>query len=73
MKYYKVVCVRAHQGVKNHKNTICFYFEARSALEAMNLGKRMPGVKHSRMPLVVEEVDAVTYFEGRKVSAYVYA
>ena len=73
MKYYKVVCIRAHRGNKNCNNLIGFFFEAHNAVEAMNLGKRMPGVKHDRMPVRVEEITAEEYFEGRKVSAYVCA
>lgn len=70
MKYYKVVCIFGHRGVKNFKTSICFYIEARSAIEAMNIGKAMPGVKHSRMPLSVVEIGETEYNEGRKVSAY---
>lgn len=70
MKYFEVTCVRGHCGTKNHKNTITFHFQCRSALEAMNCGKRMPGVKHDRMPLSVKEIGYEEYMEGRKVSAY---
>lgn len=69
MKYYSVVCEMGHQGARRQK-TCTFYFEANNSCEAMDKGKSMPGVKHSRMPLSIREINEDTYNAGRITSAY---
>lgn len=72
MKYYRVVCERGHCGNKR-STPIAFYFEAPNALAAMEIGKKMPGVKHSRMPLECREVEQAEYAANIGNSAYARA
>lgn len=70
MKYYAVTCIKGHQGVGNDDRTITFYFRTKDSYDAMQKGRKMPGVKHSRLPLSVKEISKNQYLDGRKVSAY---
>lgn len=69
MKFFKVRVERGHCGAKNSLETD-FYFAAQNAYDAMCMAKKMPGVKHDKMPLKVEEITEEEYVEGRKTSAY---
>lgn len=69
MRYYKVMCPRGHVGIKRYA-IITFYFEAPNALSAMEKGRRMGGVKHSRMPLSCVEITKEEYNLNRKRNAY---
>ena len=72
MKYYRVVCERGHCGNKR-STPITFYFQAPNALEAITMGRRMPGVKHSRFPLECQEIAEDDYKLHITSSAYVRA
>ena len=50
MKYFAMTMERGHVGTKNFDCHITFYIAADSMVHAMNIAKKMPGVKHSRMP-----------------------
>lgn len=69
MKYYKVSCPRGHYGTKR-SGDITFAFKAANALSAMDMARKMPGVKHSAMIYKTTEITAAEYFDFRKVSAY---
>lgn len=69
MKFYKVVCKRGHCGKKRFI-PITFYFEAPNAMTAMDMGRKMPGVKHSQLPLSCVEVSCEEFQAGIQVSAY---
>jgi hypothetical protein len=72
MRYYKVICPRGHVGTKRYA-TITFYFAAENALSAMDKGKRMGGIKHSRMPLSCQEITVDEYRANLTRNAYVAA
>lgn len=69
MKYYKVSCPRGHFGV-GRSGDITFAFKADNALTAMDMARKMPGVKHTSMIYKTTEITAEEYFEFRKTSAY---
>ena len=69
MNYYKVSTLRGHQG-RGRFVDITFYVIAKDALHAMNIAKKKPGVKHSRMVISCKQITAQEYIEGRKFSAY---
>lgn len=68
-KYYKVMVERGHIGAGDSLES-AFYFEANNAYHAMCLARKMPSVKHNKLPLKVEEITMEEYLEGRKISAY---
>lgn len=72
MKYYKVLCERAHVG-KGRTAYITFYYEAENALHATNKAKRQRGTKRSKLPLTCQEVTKEEYLENISTSAYVRA
>lgn len=72
MKYYKVLCERAHVG-KGRTAYITFYYEAENALHATNKAKRQRGTKRSKLPLACQEVTKEEYMENISTSAYVRA
>lgn len=72
MRYYAVTMPKAHCGFDHRNTTICFYFEARDALSAMDKAKRMPGCKHSLMAYRCVEITKEQYECGRQESAYKY-
>lgn len=69
MRYYKVMCPFGHMGTKRYA-LITFYFEAPNALAAMEQGRKMGGVKHSRMPLSCLEITKEEYNLNHKRNAY---
>lgn len=69
MKFYKVLCPRGHVGTKRYA-TITFYFAAQNAWTAMERGRKMGGVKHSRMPLSCVEITQEEYEQNRRRNAY---
>lgn len=69
MKFYKVLCPRGHVGTKRYA-TITFYFAAQDAWTAMERGRKMGGVKHSRMPLSCVEISREEYEQNRYRNAY---
>lgn len=69
LKFYKVTVERGHMGMGNSLETV-FYFKAHDAYHAMCLARKMPSVKHSKLPLHTVEITEEEYREGRKVSAY---
>ena len=69
MKFYMVTCARGHVGT-GHSTEIKFAFKAANLLEACDMARRMPSVKHSRLPLVGREITEIEYHEYRKISSY---
>lgn len=69
MKYYAMTMERGHVGTGNFDQHITFYFAAESMLKAMDLAKKMPGVKHSRMPMG-KEITYEEYLSKRGYNAY---
>lgn len=69
MKYFMIVCSRGHCGT-NRNTEIKFAFEAKTLLNAQDMARKMPSVKHTRMVLSAYEISKEEYIEYRKVSAY---
>lgn len=72
MKYYKVVCERAHVG-RGRTAYITFYYEAENAPHAMNKAKLQRGTKRSKLPISCAEVSKEEYLDNISTSAYVRA
>lgn len=68
-KYFKVICERGHCGAR-HSLDIAFYIKAMNAADALFKARKMPAVKHSKMPPYVKEVTLREFNENNKVSAY---
>lgn len=73
MKYFKVMCQRAHVGKWGNDSYINFYYEAENAIHAINKAKRQRGTKRSRLPPLCVEVSKEEYLENISTSAYVRA
>lgn len=69
MKFYMVMCHRGHCGT-GHGTEIKFAIRANNLLEACDIARRMPSVKHTRMAIYGEEITEQEYHEYRKISAY---
>lgn len=68
-RYFLVTCHRGHCG-NGHSSTITFAFETSNLIEAMDMGKRMPSVKHTRMIINGKEISLEEYKEYREINAY---
>lgn len=68
-RYFLVTCHRGHCG-NGHSSTITFAFEASNLIEAMDMGKKMPSVKHTRMIINGKEISLEEYKEYREINAY---
>lgn len=71
MKYFMVMCHRGHCGC-GHSTEIKFAIAAKTLLDACDIARRKPSVKHTRMVIYGKEITEVEYNEYRKVSAYQY-
>ena len=69
MRYFLITCHRGHCG-NGHSSAITFAFEAKNLIEAMDMGKRMPSVKHTRMIMAGKEISFEEYKEYRTINAY---
>lgn len=70
MKYYKFVVKMGHVGCGNYLETEVFV-KALNMLSAMSKAKRIPGVKHNRLPLKGIEISENEYIEGIKANPYI--
>jgi len=69
MRYYSVTCKQGHHGRKRYQ-PIMFAIEAENAIDAIDMAKAMPGVKHSQSVLQCREISHSEYKQMRRVSAY---
>ena len=69
MRYFKITCKQGHHG-KGRYQPISFVFYAENAIEAMDLAKAMPSVKHGQTILSCQEISYADYRRERQVSAY---
>lgn len=69
MRYFLITCHRGHCG-NGHSSPITFAFEAKNLIDAMDMGKRMPSVKHTRMIMAGKEITFEEYKEYREINAY---
>ena len=68
-RYFLITCHRGHCG-NGHSSAITFAFEAKNLIEAMDMGKRMPSVKHTRMIMAGKEITEEEYNDYREINAY---
>lgn len=64
-----VVCHRGHCGA-GHRTEIKFAIRANNLIEACDVARRMPSVKHTRIALFGKEITEQEYIEYREISAY---
>lgn len=69
MKFYMVMCHRGHCGV-GRSTEIKFAIAAKNLLEACDIARKMPSVKHTRTAIYGKEITEQEYIEYRKISAY---
>lgn len=69
IKYFLVTCERGHCGSGN-TSYIKFAFEAKTMMDAVDMAKRMPSVKHTKMCVNAREIDIQEYKEYREINAY---
>lgn len=69
VRYFSVTCKHGHRGAKKY-DPITFAIIAQNAIEASDLAKQMPGVKHDQPVLACKEISSSDYFEMLKHSAY---
>ena len=69
VRYYAVTCKHGHHGAKKFE-PITFAISATNALDACDMARQMPGVKHNQPVLVCREITPNAYFNMRKRSAY---
>ena len=68
-RYFLITCHRGHCGY-GRSTPITFAFEANNLIEAMDMGKKMPSVKHTRMIMFGKEISKQEYIEYREINAY---
>ena len=68
-RYFSVTCKHGHCGTRQYV-PITFVFLATDAIHAMDLAKKMPGVKHNQAILDCHEISYAEYLRFRKHSAY---
>lgn len=69
MRYFSVTCKQGHHG-RGQYQPIIFAIKANNAIEAMDLAKAMPSVKHSQAILGCHEITLDEYNSMRRISAY---
>ena len=68
-RYFSVTCKHGHHGAKKYE-PITFAIAAETALEACDIAREMPGVKHDQPVLKCKEISSCAYWDMRSVSAY---
>lgn len=68
-KYYSVTCKHGHHGARQYA-PITFAIEANNMIEACDIARSMPGVKHDQPVISCEEISRMQYYEMRQMSAY---
>lgn len=68
-RFFMVVCERGHMGC-GKSNYIKFAFQAPTLLDAMNMARKMPSVKHTKLCVNAREISYEEYKEYRTINAY---
>lgn len=68
-RYFMVVCHRGHCGT-GKGTEIKFAIAAKNLLDACDIARKMPSVKHTRLAIYGREITEEEYKEYRKISAY---
>ena len=69
MKYFIIMCHRGHCGT-GHSTEIKFAIKAKNLLDACDIARKMPSVKHTRLAIYGKEITQEEYTEYRQISAY---
>lgn len=69
MRYFLVTCPRGHMGA-NHYTEITFALYANNLLDALQVARKMPGVKHSKLPFSGKEISYEEYKKYKSKGAY---
>ena len=69
MRFFLVTCHRGHCGI-GRSTEITFAIQARNLIEATDLARKMPSVKHTRGIIFGKEITKAIYLEYRQQSAY---
>lgn len=69
MRYWLISCPRGHCGTGKYTE-ITFVFKASNLMTAINVAKKMPSVKHNRLPLHGQEISKEEYYRRKQISAY---
>lgn len=67
--YYVVTVEQGHQGCGNC-SYLKFAFEAKTLLDAVDMARKMPSVKHSKLCVNAKQVDYDEYLQCRNVNSY---
>jgi len=70
-KYYKVTMERGHVG-RGYSAHITFYIWGYNTLQAMDVARKMPGVKHSRLPVSCIEISKEEFDAQKRARANAY-
>lgn len=68
-KFWLVSCERGHRGT-GKASEIKFAIEAPDLISALTIARKMPSVKHTRMPFLGREITEEDYISYRQKSAY---
>ena len=68
-RYFAVTCKQGHHGARKYE-PITFAIAAKNAIEACDLAKGMPSVKHDQAVISCKEITCRAYYEMRRESAY---
>ena len=69
LKYYKVYVRLGHVGTGKYAET-CLFFASKSIIEAIDLAKHTPGVKHRLLPFKAIEISKEDYILGKQIDHY---
>ena len=70
-RYYKVTMRRGHVG-RGYTAYITFYIWGNNSLHAMDVARKMPGVKHNELPVSCIEISQTEFLaqKNNKRNAY---
>ena len=69
MKYFKFQVRAAHVGTGRKNEITCtLYAYGESMLEAYDFVRRIPGIKHSRLPVKATRITEDEYIRGRNAN-----
>lgn len=70
-KYYKVTMERGHVG-RGYSAYITFFIWGYNTLHAMDIARKMPGIKHSRLPVSCVEITKAEFDAQKKSHSNAY-
>lgn len=70
-KYYKVTMRRGHVG-RGYTAHITFYVWGYNSLHAMDIARKMPGVKHNELPVSCVEISQEEFLRQKSTRRNAY-